>query len=741
MTSTNNNTSISAQVDERKKKWNGDIYSFDVYANKDKYQDYGFNSVEDYMASYNNDMDYVTRFDTATLAKQEAETAAKKAESQQLQYADTRRQLMEKYIPETLLAQGVANTGYTADALLKAENNYNQYATNAMNTRAETEQNILKDYQTTLKNMQKDYADTAYKNFLEQNERESASAVDTSNGSNYIVKNPQLSWDAVTQYLKTQGYSDETINGLKPMYDTSRNDYLVTQIDTYISNNPKKTKDEVIAYFEGLGANETTISKVVESYDSLHSQAEENEKMSISDYVADNGDMSWDDIVAELQRVGYTQDEIEAHKPTYNSKRNIYLKAGIADYIAQNMGKSEEEILSYFTNMGATGDSFATYVNEKYSEVHGAAAESEAKKAEAERRAAIDSAIQQIKNADVNTSWSTFAYQFNQFEGDEEALAELNAEFQKKLSTAASNTLKTATVDSELTYDEYMEYLRNLGANDETLAKVDGYFKEYQNKNYNKLDAALGSYSADEIAILKDEGKISTIQAAALTASKNSFPHLDVPISIGSGASPTSAVYYDTGFWDNGFRPSVNGDEFTVKFDGKDYKVKHWGSAGDKISEFAKKYIEENAIFVYDGELYIRYGDRAFEVGGKEYDTLKEKIMSTLIDKYTTKNKISYDTQSASIVVSETGKPGAAGADLFSFHTPYVGGEEEAKRATDMVKVYSNDDSAVKSLKAQYKPGEVFMVGDDVFISTEGGIMQVLDKEAINFVKHVSGNW
>ena len=284
MTSTNNNTSISAQVDERKKKWGGDIYSFDAYANKDKYQDYGFNSVEDYMASYNNDMDYVTRFDTATLAKQEAEEAARKTESQQLQYADTRRQLMEKYIPETLLAQGIANTGYTADALLKAENNYNQYATNAMNTRAETEQNILKDYQTTLKNMQKDYADTAYKNFLEQNTREEEAIKDQTALYNDMATliDKGFTWEQVEQLGRNNGATDDTIGKAAEYFgvvegirgketveqEKATQTSLYNKAIEYIeSEEVEWSWDELNDFLSMNGANEDTIQAVKNYYD------------------------------------------------------------------------------------------------------------------------------------------------------------------------------------------------------------------------------------------------------------------------------------------------------------------------------------------------------------------------------------------------------------------------------------------------------------------------------------------
>ncbi len=181
------NTSLYNQRDDIANKWkvkdvngvvaeNGDIHSFDINKEKANYGLYGYDSADEMYSAYNNDLNFVRRIDELDTAKQEQMDLAKKAEAQKLQYADTRRTLMEKYIPETLLAQGVANTGYTADALLKAENNYNQYALGAMNEKANAEQNALRSYQDAYALAKKERDQTAYKNFLEQSEIERARA-------------------------------------------------------------------------------------------------------------------------------------------------------------------------------------------------------------------------------------------------------------------------------------------------------------------------------------------------------------------------------------------------------------------------------------------------------------------------------------------------------------------------------------------------------------------------------------
>lgn len=161
-----NGTSLLEQNEELKKKWGGDTLHYDAQGALAK----GEISQKDY-ADYLNDLKYIQSVDALNNSYTDIVNQAKQTENQKLQYTDTRRQLMEKYLPETLMAQGVANTGYTADTLLKAENNYNQYVMGAMNDRANTEQNAMQSYQTALRDYQMNKAETEYQNFLDEQGR------------------------------------------------------------------------------------------------------------------------------------------------------------------------------------------------------------------------------------------------------------------------------------------------------------------------------------------------------------------------------------------------------------------------------------------------------------------------------------------------------------------------------------------------------------------------------------------
>lgn len=257
-----NNTSLLTQKDETVNKWaqknphgmtnvNSNIYNFDINKEKENYLRYGYNSADDMYNAYNNDLNFVRRIDELDVAKQEQMDAAKKAESQKLQYVDTRRQLMEKYIPETLLAQGVANTGYTADALLKAENNYNQFAHGAMTERANTEQNALKDYQDAYALAQKERDQTAYENFVNANEKQTA----LYNDAIGYIKDASSEWtmDELKALLTENGANEDTIAKVEKYYDnvkaeeigTTQNDLVEAYLKDYNAITVKDIKRNV----------------------------------------------------------------------------------------------------------------------------------------------------------------------------------------------------------------------------------------------------------------------------------------------------------------------------------------------------------------------------------------------------------------------------------------------------------------------------------------------------------------
>lgn len=248
-----NGTSLNDQNEKNKRKWGGDTINFDINAavngfdaNRAEYNAAGtsdarkaainalyggnimnYNSGADVYADWNRDVQSINTIDSYNSALEQSKKTAAETESKKLQYADTRRQLMEKYLPETLLAQGVANTGYTADALLKAENNYNQYALGAMSEREASEQNAMQAYQDAMREYKGKQAEKAYEDFLGKQKDESTLY------SNAIsaLENDDATIEYVTEYLKANGASQEVIDKATKYYNDN-----VSKVQTELYN-------------------------------------------------------------------------------------------------------------------------------------------------------------------------------------------------------------------------------------------------------------------------------------------------------------------------------------------------------------------------------------------------------------------------------------------------------------------------------------------------------------------------
>ena len=196
-------------------KYDGDITKYDINT---LYSD------------YTKDLQYVNYVDSLENAKNSTINQARKDETQKIQYADTRNALMQKYIPETLMAQGIANTGYTADALLKAENKYNQYVIDAISERSKLETDAMQKYQDAAAEFKLAQDEQAYNEFLAKQEKAKAEEeeqramyttmidlIDT--GYISAEKNAAIPYDAAIARLKAAGASEETIQNFTKYFD------------------------------------------------------------------------------------------------------------------------------------------------------------------------------------------------------------------------------------------------------------------------------------------------------------------------------------------------------------------------------------------------------------------------------------------------------------------------------------------------------------------------------------------
>lgn len=139
---------LNNQIATYEKQYGGNLFDIDLNTFTDETQrqqflkdrsDYG--TLTAYRDTYNSQVEL-----------------AKKEQAEKESYANTRRMLMERYIPETLQAMGLANTGLAADALLRFENNYNNYVLGAKSESQQAQSNAMQSYRDAWKNytMQKD---------------------------------------------------------------------------------------------------------------------------------------------------------------------------------------------------------------------------------------------------------------------------------------------------------------------------------------------------------------------------------------------------------------------------------------------------------------------------------------------------------------------------------------------------------------------------------------------------------
>ena len=115
-----------------------DPSTLDAEGKKKYYEDYGL---------YNTVYSAISNYDAEVLAEQKK---AKEA----AEYANTRRLLMERYLPETIRAMGYANTGLAADAMTGIDAAYQNYALNAKENANEAQNDAMRRYQQAVSDYQ-----------------------------------------------------------------------------------------------------------------------------------------------------------------------------------------------------------------------------------------------------------------------------------------------------------------------------------------------------------------------------------------------------------------------------------------------------------------------------------------------------------------------------------------------------------------------------------------------------------
>ena len=127
--------------------WGGDILG---YQNTDAFK--GLNSSQ--QNQYYNDRTYFNDL-YGNVSAYDSEWNQNQANlKREQEYANTRKMLMQRYMPETLARMGYANTGAAGDAMMKLNNTYDNYAMNAQNNALNNEANIFSQYNNVLQNVE-----------------------------------------------------------------------------------------------------------------------------------------------------------------------------------------------------------------------------------------------------------------------------------------------------------------------------------------------------------------------------------------------------------------------------------------------------------------------------------------------------------------------------------------------------------------------------------------------------------
>lgn len=127
------------QLGSMNDQYGGDILG---YATTDAFKGLDSKAQSQYYTDLNN---YNALYGTVSGYDADYMQQAKNAKRAE-EYANTRRSLMERYLPETLAAMGYANTGLAGDTVLKLNNAYDNYAMKAQATAAQNQADIMSQY-------------------------------------------------------------------------------------------------------------------------------------------------------------------------------------------------------------------------------------------------------------------------------------------------------------------------------------------------------------------------------------------------------------------------------------------------------------------------------------------------------------------------------------------------------------------------------------------------------------------
>ena len=150
--------------------------------------------------------------DAADSTYEKLKAEAEKTARQKKAYADTRSALMYKYLPDTMNAMGLSNTGLASQAAISMDNNYNQYVMGAMSEEAKAKEDAMYNYRQALAEISSQEASAKQAAEAQQKQNEISLLQMAASG--------QYDWDYIQYVGGMYGMTEDQMNAIYNTFQT-----------------------------------------------------------------------------------------------------------------------------------------------------------------------------------------------------------------------------------------------------------------------------------------------------------------------------------------------------------------------------------------------------------------------------------------------------------------------------------------------------------------------------------------
>ena len=199
--------------------------------------------------------------------------------------SNTRRITMQKYVPETLRAMGLMNSGLSADALIGMDAKYTQFLLRA-----------LAEEEDSKRAAEMDFAD-----------RQRAAEYQKAQQEYNLLDEKQSAWETLQQMALSGNYNEEALQNYGYSWGFDN-----TQVESALDVYRQVAEEQAAAQAEADAANKKNTNATLAGY--------------AAQYI-DNG-YSLAQMELALRQAGYTEDEIAIAKQYYTEQENLATSEG-----------------------------------------------------------------------------------------------------------------------------------------------------------------------------------------------------------------------------------------------------------------------------------------------------------------------------------------------------------------------------------------------------------------------------